>query len=466
MHDDPIEPIPADPPGAGPRVRFDPQFALLFLVMFTIAAGNTALQSVLPALGRSLGVQDSAVAAAFSVSALLWVIAAPMWAARSDRSGRRAMILLGMAGFVAANLLCGVFLAMGINGWVAGGTAFLLFILGRLVYGSLGAAAPPAVQALVAGRTTRAQRTRALTLIGSAFGLGTIIGPALSPYLVVGHVGDVEVGLAGPAFFAAAFGGLVLLAAARVLPDDRGIARGGADGARGAANAYPSIGGQSTGAAVTAASAPGIGQGGAHVGYRDPRIRTWLMLGLVAGHAQAMAGQAIGFLVIDRLGVPPMQALEATGIVLMMGAGSALLVQWGIIPLLNLDPRRLMLVGLVLAAVGTALTGLATSLYGIATAFALSCMGFGFVRPGFTAGASLAVGPAGQASVAGKVTSINGASFILGPSIGVGLYELQRSLPYLTAGAACTVLLGYALASFRRMPVEPTPPGGTDGIDP
>src|SRR3546814_9693274 len=61
------------------------------MVMLTIAAGNTALQSVLPALGRSLGVADINVAAAFSASALLWVIAAPFWAKRSDRHGRRAM---------------------------------------------------------------------------------------------------------------------------------------------------------------------------------------------------------------------------------------------------------------------------------------------------------------------------------------------------------------------------------------
>lgn len=456
MRDDPNDPgvSPAVDATADPsRVRFDPQFALLFLVMFTIAAGNTALQSVLPALGRSLGVKDSAVAAAFSVSALLWVIAAPIWAGRSDRSGRRAMILLGMTGFVLANVLCGVFLAAGINGWIAGGTAFMLFIVGRLVYGSLGAAAPPAVQALVAGRTTRAQRTRALTLLGSAFGLGTIIGPALSPYLVVGHLGSIEIGLAGPAFFGAIFGAIVLAAIPRILPNDRYAEPGTPSDVRGAANAYPSIGGQSSGAAVTAAST----SKGEHVGFADPRVRTWMILGLVMGHAQAMTGQAIGFLVIDRLGVAPVEALEATGIVLMMGAGSALLVQWGIIPLLNLNPRQLVLVGLVLSAAGTALTGVATSLYGIATAFALASMGFGFTRPGFTAGASLSVGPAGQASVAGKVTSVNGASFVLGPSIGVGLYELQHSLPYLAAGAACAVLFLYALASFRR---EPATPGG------
>jgi MFS family permease len=107
------------------------------------------------------------------------------------------------------------------------------------------------------------------------------------------------------------------------------------------------------------------------------------------------------------------------------------------------------LTGLVLAAAGTALTGIATSLYTIATAYALASLGFGFTRPGFTAGSSLAVGASAQGSVAGKVTSINGASFVLGPSIGVGLYEAQHSLPYLVAGAACVVMIAYAWVSLR-----------------
>ena len=141
------------------QARIDRDFALLFTVMLTIAAGNTALQSVLPALGRSLRVPDSAVAAAFSVSALLWVLAAPFWAKRSDRQGRRAMILLGVGGFAVSLSVCGVFLTAGINGWIGGTAAFLCFIVGRLIYGTFGAAAPPAVQALVAGNTSRAQRT-------------------------------------------------------------------------------------------------------------------------------------------------------------------------------------------------------------------------------------------------------------------------------------------------------------------
>ena len=416
-------------------------FALLFLVMLTIAAGNTALQSVLPALGRSLKVADSAVAAAFSVSALFWVIAAPYWANRSDRHGRRAMILVGLGGFAGSLLLCGVFLAAGINGWISGTAAFICFILGRLIYGTFGAAAPPAIQALVAGRTSREERTRALTLLGSAFGLGTILGPAIAPFLILGSIAGVEIGLAGPAFVFALFAAGIYVAVLKRLPDDVTPQ----PGTHGAANAYPSIGGQSSGASVTAATEPHSEQ----VGFFDSRIRAWVIAGLVMGHAQAMTGQAIGFLVIDRLHLAPADALQPTGMVLMMGAGGALLVQWGIIPLLDMKPRQLMLVGLVVAAIGCALTGLATSLYGIALAYALASIGFGFTRPAFTAGASLAVGHQAQGSVAGKVTSINGASFVLGPSIGIGLYEAQHALPYLTAGAALIVLFGYAWVAVR-----------------
>jgi MFS family permease len=430
----------------------DRRFALMFLVMLTIAAGNTALQSILPALGRSLGVADRAVAAAFSVSALLWVLAAPVWANRSDRSGRRAMILLGVGGFAISLGLCGVFLAAGINGWIGGTAAFGLFIAGRLIYGAFGSAAPPAVQALVAGETSREDRTKALTLLASAFGLGTILGPAVAPYLLLGSVGGVEIGLAGPAFVFAVFGVGVWITVRTMLPDDRLAPRA----EHGASSAYPSIGGAPTGASVTAATQPHV----EHVGYFDPRVRAWMIAGLVMGHAQAMTSQAIGFLVIDRLTIAPALALEPTGIVLMMGAGAALLVQWGVIPLLGLSPRRLVLVGLALAAIGVALTGVATSLYGIATAYALANLGFGFTRPGFTAGSSLAVGAAAQGSVAGKVTSINGASFVLGPSIGVGLYEIARPLPYLTAAAALVVLFAYAWPALReRGQPSPAPDG-------
>jgi MFS family permease len=373
-----------------------PPFKLLFLVMLTIAAGNTALQSVLPAIGRSLGVPDAAVAAAFSVSALVWVISAPLWAQRSDRRGRRGMVLLGLFGFCSSVLLCGVFLAAGINGWIAPLPAFLCFIVARMLYGIFGAAAPPASQAIVAAGTTRGERTRALSLLGSAFGLGTILGPAFAPLFVLPGVG-----LAGPAFVYSIFGIGVLIVAAKLLPEDA------LGDARGAATSYPSIGGEPTGASARAATADDRGK----LPIRDPRIWPWM---------------------------------------LMVGAGAALLAQWGLIPNLKLAPRELAIWGSVLAAAGCVLTGFAHSLHMLAVSYGLASLGFGFLRPAFTAGASLAVGMGEQGAVAGKTTSINGACFVLGPSIGVGLYQIWEALPYLIAGVSLLLMLPYVLLRLKR----------------
>lgn len=431
LPDDPLHggTTPFAPEGAVTPPAGKPPFRLLFLVMLTIAAGNTALQSVLPAIGRSLKVPDSAVAAAFSVSALVWVVSAPFWARRSDRQGRRAMVLLGLFGFISSVSLCGAFLAAGIVGWIAPGVAFVCFILARMLYGAFGAAAPPAAQAIVASYTTREERTGALTLLASAFGLGTILGPALAPFFVLPYVG-----LAGPAFVFSGFGVVVLVLAMLRLPQDA------PSEARGAAISYPSIGGEPTGASVRAATDDNHSP---PMPLNEPRIWPWMLIGLVAGHAQAMTGQAIGFVVIDRLHLPATAAAGATGIVLMAGAGAALLAQWGVIPNLKLKPRDLAYWGAMIAALGCAATAFASTLHTLAVAYALASLGFGFLRPAFTAGASLAVGPHEQGAVAGRTTSVNGACFVLGPSIGVGLYELSGPLPYLLAGAALLAMIPY-----------------------
>ncbi len=406
---------------------------ILFMVMLITGAGNTALQSVLPSLGRSIGVPDYLIAAVFSVSALVWVIAAPYWAARSDRQGRRAMVLLGLGGFSVSILLVGLVLTAGILRLIGPIETVIAVVCARLLYGGFGSAAPPAAQAIIALSTTRENRTRALTMLGSAFGLGTILGPALAPYMVIRSVG-----LAGPAYVFAILGTVTLVAAWLLLPaDDPAIA------AHGAQVSYPLIGGGPAGASITAASEP---QSATRLRSTDPRIWPWMLTGLVSGHAQAMTGAAMGFLVIDRLHLPvsDIATQQAIGLVLMIGAGAALLVQWGVIPILGLGPRAMVLSGLGIAASGLALTGSATTLFGLATAYALSSSGFGFVRPAITSGSSLAVDRALQGAVAGRVTANNGAAFIAGPTVGVLLYEIWHPLPYLVAAAGCMFVLAWA----------------------
>ena len=82
-------------------------FLLLYAAMLVAAAGNTALQSVMPAIGREIEISDFWVAVAYTWSAVLWVVLAPFWAEKSDHHGRKALTLLGLSGFIVSMLLCG-----------------------------------------------------------------------------------------------------------------------------------------------------------------------------------------------------------------------------------------------------------------------------------------------------------------------------------------------------------------------
>ena len=81
----------------------------------------------------------------------------------------------------------------------------------------------------------------------------------------------------------------------------------------------------------------------------------------------------------------------------------------------------------------------------------MASLGFGFFRPGFTSGASLAVGPHEQNAVAGMVTSVNGVAFIAAPAIGVALYGLWMPLPFLV-----TAWLMLGLAAWVAWRLSPS----------
>ena len=118
------------------------RFVLLFAVMLVAASGNTAMQSLMPAIGRGLGIPDVWVAVAFSLSAVVWVVAAPHWARRADRRGRRALMRVGLYGFIASMLVCGGVLAAGLAGALAPAAGVVIFVFGRAIYGTWGSASP------------------------------------------------------------------------------------------------------------------------------------------------------------------------------------------------------------------------------------------------------------------------------------------------------------------------------------
>lgn len=403
-----------------------PAFALLFAVSLIAAAGNMALQSVLPAIGREFRLSDTLVAGAFAISALMWTVASPFWARLSDTLGRKRVILIGLGGFVVSMSGFGLAATSGLEQWLGAGLAFTLMAVARTVYGVFGSAAPIASQAYVADRTSPEQRTQAMSLLASAQGLGTVLGPALAPFFVLPLIG-----LAGPMYAFALFGVVVLIVVWRRLPSGEVVR-------------IPSVSGHRNEA----------GKGL----WRDPRVSAYLLYGLLITGAQAINISVLGFHIIDEMqatGIPAREAQPFIGIAMLAGAAATLMVQWGLIPLLKMQPRDLMRWGAGLALVGNLMSIASPGYYGVVIGYAVVSMGIGFARPGFTAGSSLSVGAHEQGAIAGLMMSLAGLSFLAPPVIGVALYEWAEPAPFI---ANALLLAGATALCFLSARLRAGPP--------
>ena len=391
-------------------------FAIIFLVSIATALGNTGMQSVLPAIGRQMGFRDFWVAAIFSLSALLWAFSSPFWAALSDRSGRKPMMIVGLAGFMVSMICCGAVVAAGTRHLAAPALIFVLFLLSRALFGLFGAASNPATQAYVADRTARAERTDAMSGLAGAFGLGTIIGPAIAPVFVL-----PVVGLAGPMFAFAVIAAVMIFVVLRWLPEAKGPV-------------------------VIEPEADKDNEPGAprRSLLRDPRLTPFLVYGFLVASAQTAQGQTLGFLIMDKLRLPPMQAQGYTAVAMMAGAIAGLLAQWGLIRMFRMAPRDLLRWGAGLAALANLIVAFAPTYSGVVLGYALSSLGYGFCRPGFTAGSSLAVSQAEQARAAGAIAAVNGVNVIVAPLF-VLAYGVWRPAPFLVNTAILAGLLAYAV---------------------
>jgi MFS family permease len=394
-------------------------FAILFGVSVVSAMGNSGMWSVLPAIGRQIGIPDVLVAAIFSLSAVLWAISSPFWARQSDLRGRKPLIMLGLAGFCVSMTLCAVVVSAGLHHIAAPMVIFGLFLTARALFGLFGSASNPATQAYMAERTSREERTQSMATLAGAFGLGTVVGPLLAPLFVLPIVG-----LAGPMFAFAILAGIMLVVVQRGLPET--FTPGNVDARPRRGFGFPFKG-------------EGAGL------WKDPRLKPFLIYGFLVASCQTAQSQTLGFLIIDKLKLPPMQAQGYITLAMAAGAVAGLLAQWGLIRMFAMRPRDLMRWGVAAAAVGNVIVALSPDYAAVAIGFAIANLGYGFARPGFTAGASLSVGAKDQAGAAGAIAAINGLNVVFGPLF-VLLYRHIGWGPF----ALNTVILGGLLIYALR----------------
>ncbi len=118
-----------------------------------------------------------------AVYSLMQFLFAPFWGRLSDRVGRRPILLLSIAGSAFSYLL----FALAQNAW----TIFFSRLLAGITAANLSTA-----QAYISDVTPAQERTRAMGLIGAAFGVGFILGPAVGG-LLGAWGGNFAIGLAG-----------------------------------------------------------------------------------------------------------------------------------------------------------------------------------------------------------------------------------------------------------------------------
>ena len=325
-------------------------------------------------------------------------VMAPIMGRISDRVGRKPVLIASLFGTAIGSLLCG-----------AAGSLWLLF-LGRAIDGASGASVSVA-QGAVTDVISPADRPRALGLLGAAFGVGFVLGPAIGGLAAFGgpHV---------PFYVAAAIAGLNGLVAIRRLPETRGrtpkpVSLGGA---------RRLVAGDLGRLAVT---------------------------GLLSTIAFAGFEATFSLFGDRRFGLD-----EKSAAFVFLGIGLVLvLVQGGgIHPLTQrLGSARLAKVGLVLITLGLVALAGATSWPVFVVALFLLAVGQGVVVPSITSLVANTAGTDRRGEALGFQQSASALGRIVGP-VGAGaLFGLSIPTPYLVGAALCALA---AIVLISGQPVE------------
>jgi MFS transporter, DHA1 family, tetracycline resistance protein len=184
-----------------PRAPLPHGFGAVWSCVALDLVGFGIVLPILPLYAERFGASPATVGllvASFSIAQLVF---SPIWGRVSDRVGRKPVLVLSLAGTAVGSLLMGV-----------ADSLWLLF-LGRILDGISGASVSVA-QAAVADLAPPEQRPRLLGLLGAAFGLGFVAGPA------IGALAALR-GPELPFLIAAGIASVNALVASRRLPDLR-----------------------------------------------------------------------------------------------------------------------------------------------------------------------------------------------------------------------------------------------------
>jgi len=379
---------------------------VLFLIVVIDLIGFGLVIPLLPFYAERFGASPPQVTMLVAVYSLMSMIAAPLWGRISDRLGRRPVLMVSMAASTLAYLWLGFADAL----WML----FAARALAGICAGNISAA-----QAYVADVTPPEKRARGMGMIGAAFGLGFIIGPALGGFVAGGDVATADLetpGLMGAALsFIAVMGVIVVLKES--LPPG-----------------LPPR--QRRGRATVLVDA-----------LRRPVLSRLLVVFFLVIVAFAGMEATFAMWAMRQFGWGPAQ----TGYIFAYVGILSAVMQGGLIgPLARrFGEVQLVLAGLALIAVGLLILPIAQHLPLVIVAVSGLALGMGAMQPSLNSLISRRAEAAEQGEVMGIAQSVGSLSRVIGPIIAGALFAaLGRDIPFLWGA----LLVSAAFAVALRLP--------------
>jgi DHA1 family multidrug resistance protein-like MFS transporter len=177
---------------------------ILSFCLVVVTLGSGMVIPIFPFFVENLGAGGRELGLLIATAATIEFIFAPFWGRLSDRRGRKPVLMLGLLGGAITMLLFGL-----------SNELWMLFA-SRGLAGILTAATMPAAMAYVGDITSDEERGGGMGVIGSAMGLGVILGPGLGGLLA-------ENSLSMPFFVAAGLTMVALFLIIVFLPESKKV---------------------------------------------------------------------------------------------------------------------------------------------------------------------------------------------------------------------------------------------------
>ena len=185
---------------------------IIFITIFIDLVGFGIVIPVLPLYAKEFNASEATVGILLATYSAMQFIFAPILGKLSDRVGRRPVLLYSLIGTSVGFVLMGLAPRMPLGFSLFGLAPILVWLfVARIIDGISGGNISTA-QAYIADVTPPEQRSRGMGLIGAAFGLGFIFGPAIAA--VMSHISREA-----PFFFAAALAAANATAVYFLLPE-------------------------------------------------------------------------------------------------------------------------------------------------------------------------------------------------------------------------------------------------------